>query len=106
MRDSDDNLTAKLPDLGGVKRGRGRPKKLATVSGKERTRAYRARKSREITEAIGQEADAPTAALLQLLKNYCHSYENLSTDESHEYAQLGIKRILAVLNQRFAPKNT
>lgn len=109
MRDGNDNLTVDLVgEIGQEKRGRGRPKKAVTVTGRERTAAYRRRLKRAEIDAIGFEEEASTAALLELLKSTIHrleypDYERTAEQEkiAQDNASCGISKVLDALRHRY-----
>lgn len=102
MRDSNDQKTDELVlDVDEPIKRRGRPPKNASgaLSGQKRQQEYRSRRKRAQIDAIGQESDAPTNALLDLLH---YNFAKLDKKPSDRTPHCAINRIMAELCSRYA----
>lgn len=68
----------------------------------QRQRAYRLRRKRAITDAIGEEAQASRVTLLSLLAQSLAQLEDSRTQRMHGALRNSAKRVLHVLVTRYA----
>lgn len=102
MRDHNDKKTDELVlDVEPAPKQRGRPPKNASgaLSGQKRQQEYRSRRKRAQIDAIGQESDAPTHALLDLLQ---YNFVKIDKKPSDRTPHSAINRIMAELCSRYA----
>jgi hypothetical protein len=89
------------------KRGR-KPKSATPMSGRERTRAYRQQRKRDMVEAIGHESQASTPVLAELLRSEfllldritTNNEDRITNDEKVTMTKNTIARILRELCHR------